>query len=323
MIRAYASLAETKLKVENMTSSRKTVQIRAYLGDFLQLAEQFPNGAYDLVVADPPYFKVINESWDYKWSTLSDYMNWSESWLSLACSKLRYGGALFLFGYFRNLAPMLAVAERLGFELRQQIIIDKGMKSVAGRKTSTYKLFPNVTESVLFFIKDNKQMIKPLLKNRAVELGLSAKEINDRLGVKSNGGGMWSIYTGKNMCEQFPTKATWEKLMHVLNLSLRYEDYAQTFNPIMGLTDVWTGLDFYADNRIHPTEKPYLLIERIIRSTTNELDRILDPFGGSGITGLVANDMNRSVDICEVDERYFELATNRLRQTLIDVECIR
>ena len=36
------------------------------------------------------------------------------------------------------------------------------------------------------------------------------------LGVKSNGGGMWSIYTGKNICEQFPTKEIWTKLEDIL-----------------------------------------------------------------------------------------------------------
>lgn len=288
-------------------------------GDFLDIGPTLKVGVYDLVIADPPYFKVVNEKWDYQWSTLQDYLGWTERWLKIAHDRLRFGGSLFLFGYFRSLAHVLRIAEEHGFELRQQIIIDKGMKSVAGRKTSTYRMFPNVTESVLFFIKDNKKVIKPLLKGRAEELGLKPKQINERLGVKSNGGGMWSIYTGKNMCEQFPTRETWGKLMGVLEMDLSYEKYAQTFNPAMGLTDVWSDFDFYANNRIHPTEKPYRLIERLILATTNPGDRVLDPFSGSGISGLVAAEHGRRADLCEIDAEYASASVSRMRSAGLSV----
>lgn len=292
--------------------------------DFLNLDGNLVKDlSLDLVIADPPYFKVIGETWDYKWSTQSEYFSWCEKWLDIISAKLRFGGSLYVFGYFRNLAPFLTLAESRGLELRQQIIIDKGIKSVAGRKTSTYRLFPNVTESILFFTKDNKQIIKPLLKNRADELGLKSKEINERLGVKSNGGGMWSIYTGKNMCEQFPTKATWDKLMKVLEMELDYYKYAQTFNPIMGITDVWTDIDFYARDRIHPTEKPYKLIERLILSSSNEGDNILDPFSGSGITGIVSSSLKRKCVLFEIDEQYYKASINRFTDMGITYESIQ
>ena len=292
--------------------------------DFLNLDGNLVKDlSLDLVIADPPYFKVIGETWDYKWSTQSEYLAWCEKWLDIISAKLRFGGSLYVFGYFRNLAPFLTLAESRGLELRQQIIIDKGIKSVAGRKTSTYRLFPNVTESILFFTKDNKQIIKPLLKNRADELGLKSKEINERLGVKSNGGGMWSIYTGKNMCEQFPTKATWDKLMKVLEMELDYYKYAQTFNPIMGITDVWTDIDFYARDRIHPTEKPYKLIERLILSSSNEGDNILDPFSGSGITGIVSSSLKRKCMLFEIDEQYYKASINRFTDMGITYESIQ
>lgn len=292
--------------------------------DFLNLDGNLVKDlSLDLVIADPPYFKVIGETWDYKWSTQSEYLSWCEKWLDIISAKLRFGGSLYVFGYFRNLAPFLTLAESRGLELRQQIIIDKGIKSVAGRKTSTYRLFPNVTESILFFTKDNKQIIKPLLKNRADELGLKSKEINERLGVKSNGGGMWSIYTGKNMCEQFPTKATWDKLMKVLEMELDYYKYAQTFNPIMGITDVWTDIDFYARDRIHPTEKPYKLIERLILSSSNEGDNILDPFSGSGITGIVSSSLKRKCVLFEIDEQYYKASINRFTDMGITYESIQ
>ena len=36
----------------------------------------------DLIVADPPYRKVIGESWDYKWKTEEEYIEWSLEWIT-------------------------------------------------------------------------------------------------------------------------------------------------------------------------------------------------------------------------------------------------
>ena len=58
----------------------------------------------DLIVADPPYFKVVGEKWDYQWRTEEDYIQWSVSWFEQAARVLRLGGSFYLFGYFRILS---------------------------------------------------------------------------------------------------------------------------------------------------------------------------------------------------------------------------
>lgn len=154
------------------------------------MRERVPDESVDLVIADPPYFKVIGEKWDYSWRTEEDYLKWSESWIDEAVRTLRKGGSFYLFGYFRMLCRLLPILESRGLELRQQIVINKGIQAVSGRATRGYKMFPNVTESILFLYKDPKPFVKKLLKERQKALGLTAREINERLGVKSNGGGM-------------------------------------------------------------------------------------------------------------------------------------
>jgi DNA modification methylase len=201
-------------------------------------------------------------------------------------------------------------------ELRQQIILDKGMRAVSGRATKNYKMFPNVTESILFIIKDNKKFIKPFLKERQNALGLKAKEINEALGVKSNGGGMWSIYTGKNVCEQFPTRELWNKLSEILKFDYPYDKIAQTFNPQMGFTDVWTDIDFYKEKRFHPTQKPIKLISRLISASCNENELVLDPFTGSGSTGVACVNTNRNFIGIELNKEYFDIANDRIIEAL-------
>jgi DNA modification methylase len=252
------------------------------------------------------------EQWDYQWRTESDYVEWCLKWVSEVSRVLRYGGTFYLFGYFRTLALLVPYFDKFELDLRQQILVDKGMRAVSGRATKNYKLFPNTSESALFIIKDNKQFIKPFLKQHQETQGLSSKEINERLGVKSNGGGMWSIYTGKNVCEQFPTKELWEKLQNVLKFELNYEKVAQTFNPQMGLTDIWRDIDFYKEERVHPTQKPLTLIKRLIMASSNEGDLVVDPFAGSGSTALASVQLKRKFHTIELDEKYYNDVLTRL-----------
>lgn len=284
------------------------------LGDCIKKMKSIPDGSVDLVIADPPYWKVVNEKWDYKWRTEKDYINWSLKWIKEVSRVLRIGGTFYCFGYFRTLALLVPYLDDLELELRQQIIVDKGMRSVSGRATKKYKIFPNVTESILFIIKDNKKFIKPFLKHRQEALGMKAKDINEAMGVKSNGGGMWSIYTGKNICEQFPTKKLWDKLSEILQFDVSYNKLAQTYNPQMGYTDVWTDIDFYKEKRYHPTQKPIKLIERLIVTSSNKGDVILDPFSGCGSTQLSCINLNRNYIAIEQDREYYKKALKRISE---------
>ena len=285
---------------------------KIYNEDCLEGMKRIADGAVDCIISDPPYFKVVGEKWDYAWRTENDYIKFSVEWLKQSARCLRLGGTLYCFGYFRILSLIMPYIRDMGFELRQQIVINKGMKAVSGRATRKYKQFPNVTESILFLIKDNKKFIKPFLKERQAALGLSAKEINERIGVKSNGGGMWSIYTGKNVCEQFPTRELWDRLAEILQFNIPYASIAQTFNPQMGYTDVWDDIDFREDDRVHPTQKPVRLIERLVKASTNPNDIILDPFIGSGTTAVAALMEKRHFIGFETNKEYFDIAQDRI-----------
>lgn len=289
-------------------------EIKLYHGDCLIEMNKIADNSVDLILCDPPYYKVISEKWDNVWKTKEDYIEWCKKWFLKSYNKLRIGGSFYLFGYFRILVLLVPLLQELGFSLRQQIIIDKGIKSVSGRATKNYKMFPNVTESILFLVKDNIPYSRNFLKIRQKELGLTSKEINEALGVKSNGGGMWSIYTGKNICEQFPTKELWGKLQKILQFDLPYEKISQTFNAEMGITDVWKDIDFYKEERFHPTQKPINLLKRIIKASSNENDVVLDCFMGSGSTGVACINTNRNFIGIELDDNYFKIAEERINK---------
>lgn len=64
----------------------------------------------------------------------------------------------------------------------------------------------------------------------------------------------------------------------------------------------------------HPTEKPVDLLEVFIKHNSDIGDVVLDPFMGSGSTGVAALSTNRNFIGIELDEGYFEIARNRIEE---------
>lgn len=62
----------------------------------------------------------------------------------------------------------------------------------------------------------------------------------------------------------------------------------------------------------HPTQKPLYAMEWLIERLTNEGDVVLDPFMGSGTTGVACQKLNRGFIGCELDEEYFQMSQKRM-----------
>lgn len=61
----------------------------------------------------------------------------------------------------------------------------------------------------------------------------------------------------------------------------------------------------------HPTQKPMAILERIMLASTDEGDLILDPFNGSGTTGIVANKLKRKYIGIDTEKDYLDLTIKR------------
>lgn len=107
----------------------------------------------------------------------------------------------------------------------------------------------------------------------------------------------------------------WEKKSHKFN----YETMKQ-LNGERQMTDVWripaVG-SWEKQQGKHPTQKPLRLLYRIILASSNEGDTILDPFSGSGTTGIAANLLRRNYVGIEQDKEFCELSLHR-RQAIED-----
>jgi DNA modification methylase len=65
-------------------------------------------------------------------------------------------------------------------------------------------------------------------------------------------------------------------------------------------------------NKLHPTQKPVALLEYLIKTYTNENDTVLDFTMGSGTTGVACKNLNRKFIGIEIDEKYFNIAQERI-----------
>lgn len=68
----------------------------------------------------------------------------------------------------------------------------------------------------------------------------------------------------------------------------------------------------------HPTQKPEALLDRILRASSNPRDLVLDPFCGSGTTGVVAARLDRRFVGIDLVSSYLEIAVARLRGELAE-----
>lgn len=67
----------------------------------------------------------------------------------------------------------------------------------------------------------------------------------------------------------------------------------------------------------HPTQKPEALIKHFVKLLSNTNDWVLDPFMGSGTTGVVSKKLDRNFVGIELDEGYFHMAQNRIEENLL------
>lgn len=75
---------------------------------------------------------------------------------------------------------------------------------------------------------------------------------------------------------------------------------------------VWKYAKDIQKSALHPTQKPVALLEELIKTYTNEGDLILDNCMGSGSTGVAALNTNRNFIGIELDDKYFDIAKERI-----------
>jgi len=317
-------------------------------GNCLDLMRDMPDCSVDAIVTDPPYFKVKGEAWDRQWDKPAEFLTWLGSVLDEFMRLLKLNGSLYLFASPRMAARVeIAVGERFCVLNNIRWVKDAGWHMKADKEALRSFLSP--WEACIFaehYGADNSAMgvagyqqkcdelrgfvFEPLRAYLAGEMeraGHSLVSVNKAWREwKGGNGGMsshwfttsqWSLPTAANyqwLRELFNAKGDEHLRREYEDLRREYEDLRRPFQVTADVpyTDVWTFPTVSHYKGKHPCEKPVELMEHIIRSSTRPGALVLDPFAGSGTTGVACRNLGREFVGIEMSEEYARAARERI-----------
>lgn len=142
------------------------------------------------------------------------------------------------------------------------------------------------------------------------------KNILDKIGFKIINVIVWHKTTPPPLIYKNKFRFSYELIIWAKKgneYKFNYEKMYEIYNKEM--QDVWKLPAVQLEEKkfgYHPTQKPEKLLERIILSSTEKYDSILDPFMGSGTTCYVAKKLGRKYFGIEKEKKYFEIAEQRI-----------
>jgi site-specific DNA-methyltransferase (adenine-specific) len=305
-------------------------------GDCLIESDKIESGSVDLILTDLPYGNMNTDGgrklgingWDLAIDPKKVY--------EIANRILRKNGKMILFSQEPYTTKLITEAiPNIPFGYRATW--EKDNFAVAlGAKVNMVSF----TEDILVFSKmhqkhdfEGKHPLRDYFKIIMEYIGLNLKKINTKLGHRRAEHTFYINSTQYGLC----TEKTYLELIEVfgidkVNLFKDFEElkkidteyrtdllkkmneqHPSTFN-------LWEG-NKYKSNILkykkdytghHPTQKPVLLLEDLIKTFSNENDLIVDLTMGSGSTGVACVNTNRNFIGIEKDDNYFEIAEQRI-----------
>ena len=304
-------------------------------GDCLEVMKTLPTSSVDLILTDPPYYKVKGDAWDRAWDTPEAFLAWfdqvAEQWHRL----LKPNGSLYAFAWPKIAARVeVLLAER--FEVLNTIkwIKDAGWHRRA-HKLTLRTFFPT-TESIIFAEHKNAPL-RTYLATERDRAGFTTRRVAEAFQKKSGSrtvtgmAGHWF----ERVQWTLPTAANYQWLRDLFNREQRdqflrreyedlrreYEDLRREYEDLrrpfcvtadVPYTDVWTFPTVSTRGSKHPCEKPLAMMEHIIRASSRPGAVVLDSFMGSGVVGEAAVRLGRDFIGIEADPEWLSRARARI-----------
>jgi site-specific DNA-methyltransferase (adenine-specific) len=293
-------------------------KIELIQGDCLEKMKDIPDGSIDLVLIDPPYFRIKRHYWDNTWDNEQSFLMWFGVVVSEIKRVMKLNGTLLCFAY-PDMAFRIEELLRRNYTILNHLVWEKenekgfdGWKQKCS-KESLRKFYPN-SERIIFA---TNELFGEILKHNRVSMELSTINVAEMVGAYGNvnhGGSVSNWERNLNI----PTDEQYAQLKQIfpelpskteiiryfsLNKNVQYTDilHYKTVRPYKGK---------------HPCEKPLDLIAHLISSTCLLNGVVLDCFMGSGTTGVACKNLNRNFIGIELDPEYFKIAEKRINENL-------
>ena len=317
-------------------------EIKLLQGDCLEEHEYIKDGSVDLILTDPPYGTMKKFSNPYRpksWGK-EGYLDWDNSispkdLFKIANRILRVNGKLILFSQEPYSNQLLnGTISNLPFKYRMIWLKDHFANALLVNKAPV-----SYYEDILVFSKDYEKGKNIVPSNPVYEYlqeckknsGMTIKEFNylycDYVGKTANR--HRSLLARSWEAAQFlvPTKDIYENVLQPTGFfPLSYAEL-ETMNTHKDSSfNLWQGEKYksnvleYAKDYVkyHPTQKPVLLLEDLIKTFSNKEDLVVDLTMGSGSTGVACLNTNRKFIGIELDEEYFKIANERVQKAMRD-----
>lgn len=247
-------------------------------GDSIKWLKTLRDGCVDVVFADPPY-NIKKAEWD-NFKSQQEYVEWSLQWIKEAARVLKPTGTLFVCGFSEILADIKLPAQ----------IYFKGCRWIIWHYTNKANLgndWGRSHESILHLRKTKEYK----LNIDAVRLPYGAHTLKypDHPQAETSQYG-----NGKKNVDHWTPNPLGAKPRDVFEIPT-ISNGAQEKTP-------------------HPTQKPEELLRKIILSSTNEGDLVIDPFLGSGTTIAAAEQLKRKWQGCDISNEYCSWAAQRIEK---------
>jgi len=286
-----------------------------YKGDCLIESDKIKSGSVDLILTDLPYGTITDLYKNTSWDVVID----TEKVYKLANRILRKNGKMVLFcqepftSELKNKAiPNIPFNQRLIWE-----------KDSSGNMLFAKKACVNFYEDILVFSKtEDTEKTHPLSEyfySEYEKTGLTYKEINrDYLKTTFEGGGgrAYNMLSRTRKYFNMPSEINYINLQKTGFFNKPYDELKKIDEVFKcknkSIFNLWEGNKYKSNilkykkdyDGYHPTQKPVLLLE----------DLIVDLTMGSGSTGVAAKNTNRNFIGIEQDEKYFNIAKNRINE---------
>lgn len=116
----------------------------------------------------------------------------------------------------------------------------------------------------------------------------------------------------------------WDKTPKGIREGFIYSHAELAWSNVMGRVEKfpleWQGNSRQGEDFLHPTQKPIALMRWIIERFTQPEDVTVDPYMGSGTTLVAAKQLGRKAIGIEIEERYCEIAAQRLSQSTLGLD---
>jgi site-specific DNA-methyltransferase (adenine-specific) len=306
--------------------------VTLYHGDSLEVLPTLDIQA-DVLLTDPPYFKVKQDEWDNQWDKASEFLTWMGDFLDTAKPLLTQQASVWVFAS----PAMTSSVERLVGERFRVLNSIRWVKEAGWHQkaeVASLRSYLTPWEGVVFAEQDVAfSPIGDYIKSERERSGWGRSDLEVALGYASRS----DPTKGTALCYRWeegssiPAQGAYVKMREVLGegyLARPYADlvaeYSATRRPFnitdrKHSTDVWTFDPVTPFPGKHPCEKPQSMLRHMVTASSRPGELILDPFAGSGSTLLAAAGEGRRAIGVEKDERWCEHAANRLSQGTLDL----